>query len=139
MQVGQSADRNRHARRTCRLGGAALEIDKAFVARASADPGQPAESRFRFAGACQTVACRQWQDNQCQVGVAAATVAKRLEIVEGLPRCAIRPNCRWWHQEGSAACAACAWVVHTPTRPAAVVPVHVDEPQVEIVRTRGLL
>jgi hypothetical protein len=93
-----------------------LEVDAAFADRVSADPGTPGESRFRFARECVTTACRQWRNDQCQVGHAAATVAERLEIVEGLPRCAIRSTCRWWQQEGRAACAACQWVVHTSAR-----------------------
>jgi len=104
-----------------------LEIGAGFVDRVSADPDHPAESRFRFAGACVTTACQQWRNEQCQVGRAASIVAKRLDPIEELPRCAIRARCRWWWQEGRAACAACAWVVHTTMRPADAPPVERDE------------
>ena len=104
-----------------------LEIDAGFVDKASADLDHPAESRFRFAGACVTTGCQQWRNEQCQVGRAAAIVAERLEITEELPRCAIRSRCRWWRQEGRAACAACAWVVHTTMRSADPAAGEIDE------------
>jgi hypothetical protein len=32
-------------------------------------------------------------------------------VVDALPACAIRPACRWWQQEGKAACQRCPQVV----------------------------
>ncbi|MFB2972660.1 hypothetical protein ACE1CD_27180 [Aerosakkonema sp. BLCC-F183] len=46
------------------------------------------------------------------------TVKILSEVVERLPRCQIRSNCRWWKQEGRAACRRCPQVVTTVYKPA---------------------
>ena len=33
------------------------------------------------------------------------------DVVEQLPPCSIRSNCRWWQQEGRAACIRCPQVI----------------------------
>ena len=32
-------------------------------------------------------------------------------VVDGLPACHLRPDCRWWQQEGKEACLRCPQVV----------------------------
>jgi hypothetical protein len=39
------------------------------------------------------------------------------EVVDALPRCAIRPTCRWYAQEGRPACLRCPQVVTELTGP----------------------
>jgi hypothetical protein len=64
---------------------------------------------FRFAATCQCSRCPQFSDEKCQIG---ARMVKFLpEAVDRLPPCTIRPNCRWWQQEGKAACLRCPVVV----------------------------
>jgi hypothetical protein len=42
----------------------------------------------------------------------ARRVVNLLPLVVGrVPACAIRPNCRWWQQEGKAACLRCPGIV----------------------------
>ena len=77
---------------------------------AAADPVEPTEI-FRFVGTCLEKGCRQFGNGQCQL-------AKRLveglpEVTQTLPTCAIRQRCRWWQQEGKAACLRCPQIVRT--------------------------
>jgi hypothetical protein len=76
---------------------------------AAAAPARPAEV-FRFTARCREGACAQFQDGSCRVG---AAVAAHLEPVEAfaLPRCGIRADCRWWHEQGVNACRRCPTVV----------------------------
>jgi hypothetical protein len=77
---------------------------------AAADPVEPTEI-FRFVGRCLERRCQQFGNGQCQL-------AKRLvqglpTVTQELPHCAIRQCCRWWHQEGKAACWRCPQIVRT--------------------------
>jgi hypothetical protein len=96
----------------------ALTVDEEFVARAH--EGRPPERRFRFAGPCVEEDCTQWTGRSCGVAThiverAAATGAPTSGDGRALPRCSIRRTCRWYAQEGVAACHACPTVV-TDTR-----------------------
>jgi hypothetical protein len=76
---------------------------------ALAAPVTPTEV-FRIAAPCAGSAC-------CHFVGAACTLVERivdhlpLAVEEGLPPCHLRPQCRWWAQEGKAACARCPQVV----------------------------
>lgn len=64
---------------------------------------------FRLAAKCQAASCVHFDGSDCRL-------AKRIiegfsSVVSSLPRCAIRPHCRWFHQEGTAACERCPQVV----------------------------
>jgi hypothetical protein len=81
--------------------------DPEILARAA--PATPAEV-FRFTARCQEKGCGYFASGRC--GVAAAVVAHLPEVADGsLPRCGIRPQCRWWHEQGVAACRRCPTVV----------------------------
>jgi hypothetical protein len=92
----------------------ALRIDEEFVARV--ERGRSPRKRFRFAGPCLEGECRQWTGSRCgvvdTVFDAVEKLAPQPAREEGvLPRCAIRSSCRWFAQEGAAACAACPFVI----------------------------
>ena len=75
---------------------------------ALARPIAPGEV-FRFAAPCATSACRHFHGGRCSL---ATRVVELLPVaVEGLPPCRIRPSCRWFRQEGIAACFRCPQVV----------------------------
>ena len=80
------------------------------VAEETGDIGK----RFRFTSRCMQSACSRWQDGKCSVGIAAAQMAKQeqLEKPPNLPACVIRSQCRWFAQEGAAACHICPRVVY---------------------------
>jgi len=71
-------------------------------------PVSPTEV-FRFAAPCHCTGCAHFAEQKC-------TLVERIvqlvpEVVEQLPFCLIRNECRWWQQEGKAACQRCPQVV----------------------------
>jgi hypothetical protein len=91
---------------------------------ALAGPARPAEV-LRIAAPCMTSACQHFGNGACSL---AARVATMLEpVVGGLPRCAIRPSCRWFREQGRAACLRCPQVV-TDARPDSGLPIEVAGP-----------
>ncbi|MFF4891974.1 hypothetical protein [Micromonospora chersina] len=80
---------------------------------AAGDSDAPVESRFRLAGPCVTSSCGFWTGEHCGLGARmAASYAETAEPgEEQLPKCAIRRTCRWFAEQGPAACAACSHVV----------------------------
>jgi hypothetical protein len=73
-----------------------------------AEPAGPSEV-FRFASPCQSGRCPHFQNEACQLAV--RSVALLDAVSEELPKCAIRPHCRWFRQEGAAICKRCPQVV----------------------------
>lgn len=90
-------------------------VDAAVLALAA--PLHPAQL-YRVAVPCAAGACRHFEGGACQI---AARMIRHLDSAdEALPACAIRPACRWWRQEGPAACRRCPEVATTPLAPSAV-------------------
>jgi len=75
----------------------------------------PVRSVLRFAGSCQESACSHFSAGRCEL--ASRVVAQLPEVVDRIARCAIRPRCKWWHQEGIAACRRCPQVLTEPLAP----------------------
>lgn len=73
-----------------------------------AEPARPTEV-FRFAAPCAAAACSHFDGTHCTL-VQRVTSALP-EVVGALPACRLRPRCRWWQQEGRAACLRCPQVV----------------------------
>ena len=78
--------------------------------RALAGPVDPAEV-FRVANHCVTGACGHFDTGNKTCGLVRRTVQLMPIVVHRLPRCAIRPECLWWQQEGAQACRRCPQVV----------------------------
>jgi len=75
---------------------------------AAAAPLKPTEV-FRFAAHCEENKCRHFDGSHCQL---ATRIVQILPVVtDGLPPCLIRAECRWFQQEGKAACMRCPQVV----------------------------
>ena len=76
------------------------------------DSTERVESRYRFAGPCVTSSCGFWTGDHCGLG---ARLVESYEEVGGaqvdLPKCAIRRTCRWFAEQGPAACSPCSYVV----------------------------
>lgn len=64
---------------------------------------------FRFAAPCEQAGCTNWSGAHCRVAERLVQIMPVSSI--NLPACAIRPDCRWFAQEGSAACMRCSQVV----------------------------
>ena len=64
---------------------------------------------FRFAAHCETSECSHFDGTDCKL---ATRIVQILPAVAGdLPTCRIRANCRWYLQEGKAACFRCPQVI----------------------------
>jgi hypothetical protein len=76
-----------------------------------ADPSEV----FRLAAPCAGDGCGHFEGERCRL---AARVARLLPAVAGgLPPCRLRRVCRWWRQEGVAACLRCPQVVSGVAEP----------------------
>jgi hypothetical protein len=73
-----------------------------------AGPANPGEV-FRLAAPCQTKTCPHFDRGAC--GLITSIVKTLAPVVDALPPCLIRKECRWFHQEGAAACHRCPQVV----------------------------
>lgn len=74
----------------------------------AAAPAKPTEV-FRFAAHCETKACRHFDGTNCNLATRIVQILPA--VVDTLPACLIRPTCRWYQQEGRAACLRCPQVV----------------------------
>lgn len=84
-----------------------IEVDE-FFARA-ANTGKEAEHKFRFVNKCVKSGCAQWTGSECGV-IKRVLTAMEEKLEAELPNCSIRPECRWYAQEGANACKACTSV-----------------------------
>jgi hypothetical protein len=75
---------------------------------ALAEPLHPTEV-FRFTAPCAAAACNHFGEGRCRL--ASKIVRLFPEVTSELPHCAIRPQCRWWNQEGLTACRRCPQIV----------------------------
>jgi hypothetical protein len=71
-------------------------------------PVKPTEI-FRIAATCIETGCRHFDGTNCRL--TTRIVAGLPPVADRLTACAIRVTCRWWHQEGAAACLRCQQVV----------------------------
>ena len=75
---------------------------------ALAEPVSPSEV-FRFASSCRAEGCTHFQDHACQLAVRSVDLLD--PVADTLPKCPIRPQCRWFLQEGPAICSRCPQIV----------------------------
>jgi hypothetical protein len=79
-------------------------------------PVHPTEV-FRFSAPCLQGGCQHFREHKCNL---VTQIVQLLPVVlEALPTCVIRPSCRWWQQEGRAACMRCPQVVTDNYNPSA--------------------
>lgn len=72
----------------------------------------PVPEVLRLAGPCAEHRCAHFHDYRCSL--ASRIVARLPTVSDRLSKCAIRISCRWWHQEGPAACFRCRAIVTEP-------------------------
>ncbi len=71
-------------------------------------PVRPTEI-FRIASTCIENGCEHFDGTNCRL---TSRIIDELPVVtEQIPACPIRSTCRWWYQEGAAACQRCQQVV----------------------------
>jgi len=77
-------------------------------------PARPAEV-LRFAAPCAESACQHFDEQRCQL---ASRIVQHIAPSErSLPACRLRPFCRWWREQGRAACLRCPAIVRERYRP----------------------
>src|SRR6266571_2488886 len=77
-------------------------------------PMKPTEV-LRFAASCEEKACRHFNDAHCCLATRIVQILPA--VTESLPACVIRPECRWYQQEGRAACLRCPQIVTLAYKP----------------------
>lgn len=73
---------------------------------------------FRIATPCISNGCKHFDGVNC--GLASQVVEQLAIVDEKLPSCSIRQDCRWYQQEGKAACLRCSQIVtdnYSPNEP----------------------
>ena len=86
-----------------------LELSDEFVA--AAQKTGAAETMFRFASPCRKQGCGQWKEERCSVIDVVLAVNEHLATSGELPNCSLRPQCRWYAQTGTSACAVCPYII----------------------------
>ena len=71
---------------------------------ALAAPLKPAEV-FRLAAPCAEIRCPHFDGVDCRLAKRVVRILPA--VVDALPPCVIRKDCRWYSQEGEAACHRC--------------------------------
>jgi len=69
----------------------------------------PATQVLRIAAPCQEQSCCHFDGTNCRL--ATKLVQLIPPVVSALPPCRIRPDCRWFTQEGRSACERCPQIV----------------------------
>jgi hypothetical protein len=70
---------------------------------------------FRFAATCEEAKCLHFDGCACKL---ASRIVQILPAVVGsLPPCIVRATCRWYSQEGGAACVRCPQIMTLNTDP----------------------
>jgi hypothetical protein len=69
----------------------------------------PVSHVFRLSARYEESKCTHFDGTRCQLAVRIAQMLP--EAVDSLPKCTIRPECRWFRQEGRAACLRCPQIV----------------------------
>jgi hypothetical protein len=72
----------------------------------------PVTEVLRLAAPCAERQCGHFKNHRCTL--ASRIVARLPAVIDRLSQCALRPSCRWWHQEGPAACHRCPQIVTEP-------------------------
>jgi hypothetical protein len=75
----------------------------------------PPTQVLRIAATCQEEACCHFDGKDCRL--AARLVQLLPSTTESLPACRIRRDCRWFMQEGKAACHRCPQIVTYSVNP----------------------
>lgn len=85
--------------------------DELMAQAAPARPGQI----FRIAAQCDESGCTHFDGTRCRLATRIVQILPA--VTEGLPACVIRPTCRWYQQEGRAACLRCPQVITETYQP----------------------
>ncbi len=98
----------------------AVPLSRDDIEALPADERRPLEAQYRFAGPCVESECGHWSGSHCGLGELIADAGEAADLAgesnggpsgERLAKCGIRPQCRWYADQGARACRACPRVV----------------------------
>jgi len=92
---------------------------------ATTAPVHPTEV-FRIGAPCAGNCCKHFDEGRCKLAVRLVQLLPA--VASNAPRCALRPKCMWWRQEGVSACLRCPQIV-TRMHGATVTLVEVARPE----------
>lgn len=87
-------------------------VTEELIARSG--PLHPTEV-MRFAAPCEEQACRHFDGTDCRLATRIVQILPA--VVDTLPACTIRTTCRWFQQEGRAACFRCPQIITQTDNP----------------------
>ena len=96
-------------------------------------PVNPTEV-FRFTATCAGTQCQHFDGHDCSL--ATRIVQLMPPVTAELPVCSIRTTCRWWLQEGAAACYRCPQIVSNSYN-ASETMVRAADPKTPVLRVNG--
>lgn len=70
---------------------------------------------FRFAAPCAEGRCVHYSGSECSLAERVTHVPVAIKM--RLPKCAIRPRCRWWKERGIEACRRCPTIITRDYQP----------------------
>lgn len=89
-----------------------IEIDEELYNKYAGHSTEFEENMRQF-GTCQQTGCKNWvEGHKCGVPDLLNKIGLNGQEAETLPRCEIRPYCRWYHQEGAQICYKCDLLPH---------------------------
>jgi hypothetical protein len=80
-----------------------------FTGEIAAQAGEAPTRFLRIAARCEESKCSHFDGETCRLATRIATMLE--PVVDKLPPCSIRRDCRWYAQEGLPACLRCPQVV----------------------------
>jgi hypothetical protein len=86
-----------------------LKIDESFIDLSNQVAS--AERQFRFTNKCVESGCKQWTGQRCGVADNLIHASQSMKLEHTLQECGIRLQCRWYKQNGEAACKICPLVI----------------------------
>jgi hypothetical protein len=87
-----------------------LPIDENFINAVNHDGVIP-EQKFRVTNKCVETGCSQWNGKGCGVIDNVIQYLEHIPHSATLPKCNIRPSCRWFLQSGADACKICPFII----------------------------
>lgn len=87
-----------------------LQIGQTFIDNIN-NAGLIPEEHFRFTNQCMKNDCKQWSNRGCGVAIRISHFFKSENLLDPIPECSLRSECRWHKQEGENICRLCPRVI----------------------------
>jgi hypothetical protein len=105
LQVLGVIERSADGARVVYLNERVAAVDSVLAATSPVSPTEV----YRMSAVCEGSHCMHFREERCHLASRIATMLPA--VVDVLPVCTIRSECRWFAQEGRAACLRCPQVI----------------------------